>query len=192
MLPEVALFVHLLPSIRDQDTDKLPLYYQEREFIRILIAYGWEKVDEERYLWQHLFEELEEIALATPVFQQIGKQYRTMLEDGEMPDEKALIQTMTGEAKDEVINLVTERFQASKNWARFEIIVPDKDAFLGELVRTNILRIKYRHLEKMCKEVLSGLSTAEDLDAVMEGQQLYLNLKNEKSQLAKLLGIVIP
>lgn len=187
-----------LPTLEELADQMIPVapqrharYYQEREFVRILVSYGFEKVGDSRGLWEFLFEELKEIELETPIFQEISQIYRSLVAQGELPDERMMIQQLTGQAKEAVINMVTERYQISDHWARFEIVVPAKDAFLGDLVRTNILRIKYRHLEKLCREVLEELQEAQDLDEVMAGQQLYLALKKEKSELAKMLGIVI-
>ena len=168
------------------------LALQERESVRLLLAYGHQNIEEEYHLCQYMLEELEGIEFTNPTYRRIFEEYRKHLADGKVVDGKWLSQNGPEDLRNEVIDLMMDRYEVSENWMqRFAIYVPHERDILEDVVLTNILRFKFRATQELIRKNMSELKQATDPDRQLELMQIHQNLKKSEMEFAKTLGIVI-
>ncbi|GAB4331756.1 MAG: DNA primase [Flammeovirgaceae bacterium] len=184
-------FNDILESI-DLDTKSLRLRKQEEEFVRLLILHGYTQIEDGKSLCEYLFNEIAGIEIKTPIYQRIINIYQEEFFKGNLPDEMYFLHYIEEDIKQEAIKLLENRGAVSKYWEKkHKIIVPKKDSSLEKVVITNILRLKYRHIQKLCEESFEMLKNAQTIEEQIEIQKIYMELLQQKKELAKELGIVV-
>lgn len=173
------------------------LSLQEKETIRLLINYGWQKLGhEDLHLCQYLLSETEGIAFQTPIYQKILTLYRKALSQGEIPTHDYFISQRDAEIKQVVIDMITPRHEISTHWhERHQIFIVTEADDLAQTAFKSILRLKRRLVQKMMEEAKQKIKSAEteklEADKVFELQQVYFELKKVQLEIDKELGIVI-
>ena len=173
------------------------LLIQEKEMVRLLINYGWEKLDQDGlHLGQYLLDETEEIEFHTPIYRKIWSTYRTKLSHGEVPTYEYFLETGDAEIKQEIIGLITPRYEISNYWHdKHQIFINKESDDLTQTVYKSILRLKRRMVQKMMEDTKQKLKLAEQEkvgeEGVFELQQIYFELKKVQVEIDKELGIVI-
>ncbi|MEB2785818.1 DNA primase [Algoriphagus persicinus] len=170
---------------------------QEREMVRILVNYGWQKlVDEEIHLCQYLLSETEELEFTTPIYIKILNLYRQSLLQGEIPTSEYFIGLGDQEVQKEVIDLVTVRYEISSHWVDTHQIIINMES--DDLTLTgfkSILRLKRKMVQKLMEEAKGKIKNAEsehlDDAKVNEFQMIYFELKKVQLEIDRELGIVI-
>lgn len=170
------------------------VYYQERETIRLLLNYADSKV-EDQHLSDFLLHELEDVEFTNPVFAGICKEFRKAMEKGKALSSNYFIQNGSEEVKKAVTDLITPRYDTSQHWGdKFRIFIPHESDQLKDVAYNNVLRLKFRVVQKLMEENLTQVKLAEtkgnwdELDEALSSQE---NLKRAETQLAGLLGIVV-
>jgi len=167
----------------------------ERECIRLLLKYGNYQVDVETKLWQYLLSEIEELQFHTPVYFKILTMYKEAIGQGIEADDDYMIRFGTPDIVATVVNITTEKYQASENWERMhEIFIPhESDAErLPNTVYEYVVRHKYKFIIKLLKEIEEELHTAED-EAMQVLLDKYFHLNEvKKTMLADLGAVILP
>lgn len=167
--------------------------FQERESIRLLINYGHNQIEEEFKLYDYLLQELEDVEFVTPLYKEIHDIFKTELSKGNLIDSKYLLATAPPHIKSEVVNLMTERWEVSPNWNdKFQIFVPHEQDILENLVLTNVMRLKFRVIQKIILENLAKMKESAGSPEEDRYFSIHAELKKSEMELAKALGIVIP
>lgn len=172
--------------------DKIAL--QERESIRLLISYGFNEIEESYRLQDYLLEELEDTEFETPIYRKILHIFKEKLAEGKVINSEYLLAYGDNEVQQEVINLelMAERYQVSENWeARCQIYVPHETDLLQLVVITNILRLKFRVIEKLIKGNMEDLQQATDEATQTTHIKMHQALKKSQMEIASQLGIVV-
>lgn len=186
----------LIP-IKTQISVENSLRIQEKETIRLLLNYGWQKLDhEELHLCQYLMTETAEIEFQTPIYQKILRIYRDSLAKGQIPETDFFVSQRDAEVRQEVIDLITPRHEVSAHWHdRHQIFITSESDDLAGTAFKSILRLKRRLVHKMMDEAKQKIKSGEheglDADKVFELQQVYFELKKVQLEIDKELGIVI-
>ncbi|MDP2041632.1 MAG: DNA primase [Algoriphagus sp.] len=173
------------------------LRIQEKETIRLLLNYGWQKLDnEELHLCHYLMSETAEIEFQTPIYQKVLKIYCDSLLKGQIPSTDFFISQSDAAVKQEVIDLISPRHEVSTYWHdRHQIFITTESDDLAGTAFKSILRLKRRLVHKMMDEAKQKIKSAElehlDEAKVFELQQVYFELKKVQLQIDKELGIVI-
>jgi DNA primase len=175
------------------DTQNM-VYYQERETIRLLLNYADNQLESQR-LSDFLVHELEDVEFANPVFNEIYHTFKKGIEAGEPIDDQFFVRKGSEQVKRMVTDLVTTRYETSQHWGdKFHIYFSKEVDVLNELALTNVLRLKFRVVQKMMEDNLQLVKQAEladDLDLLDKSLETQTGLKNAETELAGLLGIVI-
>jgi DNA primase len=165
---------------------------QERESIRLLINYAENAYDEER-LVDFMVAELEDVNFTNPLYAEIYEHFRNGVRDGVTVDTFYFMEHGSPAVKKEVAALTTQRYEASKNWnEKYHIYFPSEKDVLHDLAYTNVLRLKFRVIQKMTDDNLQQMknaTTEEDLDRYFT---IHEQLKGAEKELATVLGIVVP
>ncbi len=186
----------LIPTKEEVSFSEI-LKIQEREMVRLLVNYGWKKMDpDDSHLCHYLLSETEELAFETPVYVKILKAYRTVLAGGEIPGTDYFIKSGDKEIQQEVIDLITPRHEVSVYWHdRHQIVINTETDDLNLTGFKSILRLKRKMVQKLMEEAKLKLKNAETEKLgeaqVDEFQQIYFELKKVQLQIDKELGIVI-
>lgn len=187
----------LIPGHEEVTSVNELLRIQEREMVRLLVNYGWQKLgEEEMHLCQYLLSETEELEFSTPVYSRILDLYREGLAKGELPTAEYFIGLGEKEIQVEVIDLITQRHEVSIHWVeKHQIIINTESDDLSITGYKSILRLKRKMVQKMMEEAKNKIKNAEaheeEIVKVNEYQSLYFELKKVQQEIDKELGIVI-
>jgi DNA primase len=175
------------------DTQSM-VYYQERETIRLLLNYANQSIDEQK-LSSFLLNELEDVEFANPVFKQIFEDYKNGLAKGTVLDNQFFLHQASEPVKRAVTDLITNRYETSTHWGdKYKIFFPKENDILNQMALTNVLRLKFRVVQKMMDDNLAKVKVAEqknDWDELDKALETQAGLKKAESELAGLLGIVV-
>ncbi len=165
--------------------------FQEMEAIRILINYGFNKIENEYNLVEHYLEELKEIEFTNPVYQKILSIFKDQLKEGKIIDKDFFTNHPDQEIRHEVLNMVSARYEVSENWKRYKIFVPNEEDVLADSVYSNILRIKFFKIKSLISLNAEKLKHEADPDKQTELVKIDMALKNARSDFAIPLGRVV-
>lgn len=167
---------------------------QERETIRLLLNFADKMVDDNP-LSDFFARELDDVTMTNPVYRQIYEAFKKGISQGAVPDSQYFLQHGSEEVKRAVTDLITVRYDLSAHWGdKYKIFIPRDEEMINQLALSNVLRLKFRVVQKMMEENLQKVKQAEkggsweELEEVLVAQT---GLKEAEQELAKLLGIVI-
>jgi DNA primase len=183
ILPDVATATKL-------DTSGM-VQVQERETIRLLLNYAENAYDDQRLI-DFMMAELEDVEFVNPVFKEIYLAFREGAELGEVRDPLYFMEHGSVTARNMVAELTTSRYETSKSWGEeYHIYFPHEREILHDVAYTNVLRLKFRMIQKLMEENLQQMkqaTTEEDLEKYFT---IHEQLKGAEKDLAVILGIVI-
>jgi DNA primase len=186
-LVEKSLEVQQEPVHEVQESIKL----QEKESIRLLINYGTNKLEEEHHLYEFLLKELEDVEFQTPVYNTILEIFKDQLKEGHIIDADYYIQNSSQEIKNEIIDLVTQRYEISDNWGNKKIYVPKEEELLNRSAYENIIRLKHKIIKKLLDDNMKEMKRLKDDDEIERLQKVNIELNKIKVELGKKLGIIV-
>jgi len=167
------------------------IWLQEKESIRLLINYGFNEIEEKFHLHDYLLSELEDIEFTTPIYREILEIFKRELKNEKVIDSKYFLENGSNEVKQEVINLISEKYSVSDRWKdHYDIYIPKEQEILKAVIFTNILRLKFRVIRKLIKENLDQLTSTLGEKETAEVQKTHSELKQSEMEIAKLLGNV--
>ncbi len=187
----------LLPlSPEDEKTNRrYKTALQEKEMLRILINYGFEKVSEEQHVCDYLLEEAKDLQFETPVFQKLLEHYKGALQNGILPKHDYFLQIQEDDIKKEVMDMISHTQEISINWElKHQIFTSRESDDLPKTTYRTSLYLKRVYLKKMMAEVKDKIknTTAEQVDDVMELQKIHMELKLLHDKIDNEMGTVIP
>ncbi|MFN5170044.1 MAG: DNA primase [Cyclobacteriaceae bacterium] len=185
-------------TVNEQVVSKLDpasmVYYQERETIRLLLNYADQALEDSK-VSSFLVQELEDVEFTNDVFRNIYLHFKDGLERGERIDSQYFLQQGSADVKKAVTDLLTSRYEVSPHWRdKYKIYFPGEVDNLTSLTLTNVLRLKFRFVQKMMDSNLQEIKMAEeggDWDQLDEALQTQEGLKKAERELAAALGIVV-
>lgn len=182
-----------------QESDQLDIVriieLQERESARVLVNYGkssivtQDEVSEE--LLSYFLAEVEEIQFTNPVYKEILEIFKRKLAEGVIVDGDYLLDHGSEAVKQEVVNLMTSRYEVSENWEKkFQIYIPKEQDHLKDITYSNILRLKFRIVQHLIAEENKKLKNATDIDEIDQLLDEINEYKKIEMSIAKSLGNV--
>lgn len=180
----------VLPASR-QDISTMVLM-QERETIRLLLNYAENSYDDQR-LVDFMMRELEDVEFVNAIHKEIHDAFREGLERGEVVDPLYFMEHGSQQVQQLVAELTTFRYEASKYWSEeYHIYFPQEKEILHDVAYSNVLRLKFRMIQKLMEDNLRQMkqaTTDEDLEKYFT---IHEQLKGAEKELANMLGIVVP
>lgn len=168
------------------------VFYQERETIRLLLNYADQQLREQN-MADFLLQELEDVEFTHDALREIYHHFRNP--GGALPTSDFFIRQGSEAVKRMVTELVTNRYDISQHWGdKYKIYIPKEKEVLDQLALTNVIRLKFRVVQKMMDENLLRIRKAEserqyeELDNLLISQE---GLKRAERELAGVLGIVV-
>lgn len=167
------------------------VHIQEKETIRLLLNYSESQL-EDKQLMNFLIEELEEIEFTNPVYKGIYEAYRAGAAEGKVRDTFYFMEQGDESTKRAVAELTTVKYETSPHWSeKYHIYFPHEKEVLQEMAYSNVLRLKFRLIQKLMLDNLGSLKAAKSEEEQEEFFTTHERLKNAEKELAEILGIVI-
>jgi len=167
---------------------------QERETIRLLLNFADKTVDDNP-LSDFFARELDDVTFSNLTYRQIYEEFKKGISKGTIPDSHYFLHHGSEDVKRAVTDLITMRYDTSKHWGdKYKIFIPREEELVNELALTNVLRLKFRVVQKMMEENLQKVKVAEtggSWEELEEALVAQTGLKEAEQELAKMLGIVI-
>lgn len=164
---------------------------QERETIRLLLNYADSPYEEQRLL-DFMMTELEDVEFTNPVYKEIYTIFKEGAERKEVVDTLYFMEHGSPEVRNIVGSLTTSRYEASKLWSsKYHIYFNHEKEVLHDLAYTNILRLKFRLIQRLMSDNLNDMKKAgaeEDLEKYFT---IHEQLKTAEKDIASILGIVV-
>ena len=165
---------------------------QERESIRLLLNYAENNYDEER-LVDFMVAELEDVVFTNPLYAEIYEHFQKGVREGITVDTFYFMEHGSEAVKKEVAALTTPRYEASKHWSdKYHIYFPTEKEVLHDMAYTNVLRLKFRVIQKMTDDNLQQMKNAANEEDLERFFTIHEQLKGAEKELAGMLGIVVP
>ena len=170
------------------------IYYQERETIRLLLNYADQTLEESK-LADFLFTELEDVEFTNETFKSIYEKFKEAAQNHLHIDSHYFLQAGNNAVKSAVSELITSRYDVSPHWNdKYQIFIPKEKDVLNQMAFTNVLRLKFRVVQKMLDDNLQKIKQAEasgNDDELDNALNIQSELKKAESELAGSLGIVV-
>jgi DNA primase len=164
---------------------------QEREAIRLLLNYAESSYEDQRLI-DFMLTELDDMEFTNPVFNEIYQMFRDGAERNEAVDTLYFMEHGTEQVKRMVADLTTSRYETSKSWSeKYHILVPQEKEVLHDLAYTNVLRLKFRLIQKLMEENLVQMKQAANESDMENYFTIHEQLKGAEKEIAETLGIVI-
>jgi DNA primase len=188
---EVAPVPDILPTANKTDLAVI-VQLQERETIRLLLNYAESNYTDQK-LVDYMLAELEDVEFTNPVYKAIFEGFKEGAREGVVVDTLYFMEHSADEVKNTVAELTTSRHETSKLWSeKYHIYFPHERDILNDVAFSNILRLKFRMIQKLIEDNLQQMkqaSTEEDLEKYFT---IHEQLKVAEKDLASVLGVVIP
>jgi DNA primase len=186
----------LIPTKEEHTSHFLLIELQEREMLRLLVNYGFERVSEELNVCQYLLQETEELTFQTPIYEKILGIYKKALSEDILPQPEYFLQHHDTEVKKEVINMIAKKYELSTLWeSRYQIFTHHEADDLAKTVYDSILHLKKKVIKKMLEEAKGKIKEAEleraEENVITERLGVYMELKKFQVEIDRQLGIVI-
>jgi DNA primase len=189
--------IQILDELQKKETKSLQktIAVHERECMRLLLKYGNYQVDSQVKLWQYLLAEIEELQFHTPLYFKMLTMYREAISQGIEADDSYMIRYGTPDVVETVVNITSEKYQASENWELMhEIIIPHESDVerLPNTVYTYVLRHKYKFIVKLLKEIEEKLDAVTEEELVQLLEEYHRLNQIKKSMLSDLGTVILP
>jgi DNA primase len=165
---------------------------QERETIRLLLNYAENGVGDDQKVIDFLLSELDDVEFINPVYREIFDAFKTGSESDTRIDNFYFLENGSDPVKRAVADLMTSRYETSPHWSdKYHIYFPHEKEVIHDVAMSNVLRLKFRLIQKMMEENLKDLKASKDDITVDKHLAIHAQLKESERQLASFLGIVV-
>ncbi len=168
--------------------------FQERETIRLLLNYATQTIEDQK-VSDFFIHELEDVEFTNPVYREIYEKFKEGIATNQVTDSTYFLQTGNELVRRAVTDLITHRYETSQHWGdKFHIYIPKESDILNEMTLSNVLRLKFRVVQRMMEDNLKKVKEAEqrgDWDELDQVLGVQAGLKKAESELANMLGIVV-
>jgi len=174
--------------------------FQERDIVRILIAFGSQPYEEEKTIAEYILEEIEDILdeFGEPTYGTIIKDYYTRIKNGQSVTPSHYIQHPDDDVRKQAVALLHTEYEYSPGWEqRFEIVLntqPMPDQNFKRDCKESLYRFKLKKVEVLIKQNQAELKEAQekgDQDNLMLTLQVQMKLIEMRNELAKVLKTVV-
>lgn len=207
-VPEALPVLDATPAdgLPAEQSDTIDLYFQEKDFVRLLLTYGERPItlsylDDEgkeaeqtitvaEYLIGNL--EQDEIRLEHPVYSNIYSDYLTFIHNESLPELRHFIHHEDSKVSQESSSLLVNKHQMSDNWTTRHMIYPETEEMqLRKAVKDCVYRFKLQKVRQLSVHILKDISEAthdEKVDQLLAEKKL---LDTAKLEIAKYFGTVV-
>jgi len=181
-------------AVAEKSQSVHPEELQEREMVRLLLNYADSELEEDVDLLSFFISEFEDIEFLNESYAYIYNTFLKFRNEGKLIDSSYFLHQTPENIKGIVADLTLRKYYASPHWStKFHIYFSDEKEIIQEHAHQNVLRKKYRYIQRLIEENKEKLKDAEkrisekEIDDLLEMQ---VKLKNADVEIARELGIV--
>lgn len=167
---------------------------QEREMVRLLLNYADSELEEDVDLLTFFISEFEDIEFLNESYAYIYNAFLGGRNEGKLIDSGYFLNHAPEKIKTIVADLTLRKYYASPHWStKYHIHFSDEKEIIQEHAHQNVLRRKYRYIQRLIEENKEKLRDAENRISEKEIDDLLdmqMKLKNADVEIARELGIV--
>jgi len=169
---------------------------QEREIVRLLLAFGhelvtWDKIDN-MYIGSFIIQNLADVSFEDEICKLIINTYREEIENGHLPVASQFIKNADRRIVDLAITLSTSPYSLSENWEnRHNIYVRDESINLKKTIFGGLYHLKKGKIGKMLTDITKELASEADPVNQEILMQRHIMIKAVERDISKYLGTVI-
>jgi DNA primase len=183
------------PIIEDTQVSKTDIssmvQMQERETIRLLLNYAESQYEEQRLI-DFVLTELEDVEFTNPVFKEIYQAFHENADKKKVVDTYYFMEHGSPGVKSAVADLTTHRYETSKHWSdKYHIYFPHEKDIVKDAAYANILRLKFRLIQKLMEENLAEMKKTSNEADLEKFFTIHEQLKGAEKEIATILGIVV-
>jgi DNA primase len=171
-----------------------PEELQEREMVRLLLNYADSELEEDVDLLSYFISEFEDIEFLNESYGHVYNTFLKFKNEGKLIGSSYFLDHAPENIKSLIAELTLRKYYASPHWStKYHIHFSDEKENLSQHAHQNVLRKKYRYLQRLIEENKEKLKEAEnrisekEIDELLEMQ---MKLKNADVEIARELGIV--
>lgn len=170
--------------------------YQEREVVRLLLAYGnefinWDNIDD-MYVGSFVIQNLSDVTFENETCAKIISIYKVELDNGRLPKASLFLKHEDADISNLAITLLSTPYTLSENWEnKHNIFVRDETMDLKATILGGLFHLKKRKVENMLLDVLKQIKLEPDGDNQDILMQQYSRIKGAERDISKFLGSVI-
>jgi len=191
-LPEEILQVPEAESSIKLNLDEI-IHLQEKESIRLLLNYADQMLEGTGYdlkVVEYFFREIDDGTFTHPLYKQVFEEFKTAIDNETIPDAKHFLHHKNESIRDLSIELLSRKYEISDNWEKkYHILVSQEEDLLKSASYTNILRLKFRIVQKMIRNNMAEMK-AEIPDMQEKYMKKHQQLKKIEMGIAEVLGNV--
>lgn len=177
-------------TVQVADSEEL----QEREMVRLLLNYADSELEEDVDLLSYFISEFEDIEFRNESYAYIYNAFLANRNEGRLIGSTWFMDNAPQNIKTLVAELTLRKYYASPHWSsKYHIYFNDEKENLTTHAHQNVLRKKYRYLQRLIEENKEKLKDAESRISEKEIDELLdmqVKLKMADLEIAKELGIV--
>ncbi len=178
---------------------------QEKEIVRLLLNYGnrdiifetenelGKTIEVPVKIAEFIVHDLrnDEIKLEHPEYRLIFDEYVHQLSQGVVPDENHFIQFQDSRIAKIAIDLLSDPYELSFNWAKNKIHVKQEQDNLKELVASSVLSFKAKKIDQMILANQKEMKENTSEEDAMVLLQKHINLKQVSREINKQLSRIV-
>jgi DNA primase len=165
---------------------------QERDVIRVLLEYGELEYQPGMNVATFIVQSLADAQIENPIYASILNTYRDELGQGHVPGSTAFVQSREPEVAKVAIDLITEKYEVSKNWEKkYDIIILPKSENYKRDVYSAVTRFQLWHTMMLIEENRRQQKVADSLESQSDLIRIRMHLDEQKAKLSHELATVI-
>lgn len=182
--------IEVAPKSENVNAEEL----QEREMVRLLLNYADSELEEDVDLLSYFISEFEDIEFLNESYAYIYNTFLQFRNEGKLIGSDYFLNQAPEKIKRLIAELTLRKYYASPHWStKYHIYFADEKENLTEHAHQNVLRKKYRYIQRLIEENKQKLKDAESRISEKEIDELLdmqIKLKNADVEVARELGIV--
>jgi DNA primase len=169
---------------------------QEKEIVRLLLAYGKEQVDWDShtntFIGPYVMANLGDVAFEHPVCALFIEEYKKQLAMGTIPSDQEFIKHRDSALADLAISLISTPYSLSENWyAKRRIYVRTEAENLKGTILGGIFHLKKKKIDQLILAVRAEIQEENDPDNQAILMKKYMQVKDMEKLISQQLGSVI-
>lgn len=169
---------------------------QEKEIVRLLLAYGKEQVDWDShtntFIGPYVLANLGDVTFEHPHCALFIEEYKKHLAQGNIPSDQDFIKHPNPALADLAIALISSPYSLSENWyAKRRIYVRTESENLKATILGGIFHLKKKKIDQLILAVRTEIQTENDPDNQAILMKKYMQVKDMEKLISQQLGSVI-
>ncbi len=162
----------------------------EKEFLKVLINFGMNKLESGEYVYQYLFFETQDVEFTNKQNVELLELYRSKIADGDLIKAETFIKLLPLEYHNYVTDLITQRYVISEGWKKHRIIV-ENEYVLSYALNKTINQLKLGIVMKMLSDGKERIRHAVEEVEIANLLETQNQIDKTKNFISSILGRVI-